>query len=123
MLNQDPLAFELPFDYSNAGYVVASHMMEIAAGKSYEKLVDEFMNEMGFSYYFGFANREDAAPSGYSMEGGVWTEIGPNHEYSGVPELMSAAGMLSMNIVDYSKLLQMQLQDLMVQTLISLRNL
>ena len=113
VLNQEPLSSELPFDYSNAGYVLASHMMEIAAGKSYEKLVDEFMSEMGFSYYFGFANREDAAaPSGYSMEDGVWTEIGPNHEYSGLPELMSAAGMLSMNIVDYSNLIQMQLKGL-----------
>ena len=113
VLNQESLSSELPFDYSNAGYVVASHMMEIAAGKSYEELVDEFMNEMGFSYYFGFANREDAvAPSGYWMEGGVWTEIGPNHEYSGLPELMSAAGMISMNVLDYSSLLQMQLQGL-----------
>ena len=113
VLNQDPLASELTFDYSNAGYVIASHMMEIAAGKSYEELVDEFMKEMGYAHYFGFANREDAAaPSGYWMEGEVWTEIGPNHEYSGVPELMSAAGMLSMNILDYSRLLQMQLKGL-----------
>ena len=113
VLNQDPLASELTFDYSNAGYVIASHMMEISAGKSYEELVDEFMKEMGYAHYFGFANREDAAaPSGYWMEGEVWTEIGPNHEYSGVPELMSAAGMLSMNILDYSRLLQMQLKGL-----------
>ena len=75
VLNQDPLASELPFDYSNAGYVVASHMMELHR-KSYEELVDEFMNEMGFSYYFGFATERCSAPSGYWMEGGVWTEIG-----------------------------------------------
>ena len=113
VLNQDPLASELPFDYSNAGYVIASHMMEIAAGKSYEELVDEFMNELGFSYYFGFANRENAAaPSGYWMEDEVWTEIGPSHEYRGLPDMMNAAGMISMNVLDYSSLLQMQLQGL-----------
>ena len=113
VLNQDPLVTELSYDYSNAGYVIASHMMEIAAGKSYEQLVDDFMKEMGYPYYFGFANREnETAPSGYMMVGEIMTEIGPTHEYSGVPELMSAAGMLSMNIVDYSKLLQMQLKGL-----------
>mgnify|MGYP001028094176 FL=1 len=113
VLNQDPVVSELSFNYSNAGYVIASHMMEIAADKSYEELVDDFMKEMGNDYYFGLANREDAtAPSGYWMEGEIWTEIGPDHEYSGVPELMNAAGMLSMNIVDYSKLIQMQLKGL-----------
>ena len=113
VLNQEPLSSELPFVYSNAGYVIASHMMEIAAGKSYEVLVDEFMNELGYDYYIGFANRENKmAPSGYMMVGEIMTEIGPTHEYSGLPDMMSAAGMLSMNIVDYSNLIQMQLQGL-----------
>ena len=113
VLNQDPLASELPFDYSNAGYVIASRMMEIAAGKSYEELVDEFMNELGYDHYIGFANRENKmAPSGYMMVGEVMTEIGPSHEYSGLPDMMNAAGMISMNIVDYAKLIQMQLKGL-----------
>lgn len=113
VLNQEPLISEKSWNYSNAGYVIASHMMEVAAGKSYEELVADFMNKMGYDHYFGLANREDGgAPSGHMMEGEVWTEIGPTHEYSGIPEMMSAAGMLSMNILDYAKLIQMQLKGL-----------
>ena len=113
VLNQEPLISEKSWNYSNAGYVIASHMMETAAGKSYQELVDDFMKEMGYDHYFGLPNREDEnAPSGHMMEGEVWTEIGPTHEYSGVPEMMSAAGMLSMNILDYANLIQMQLKGL-----------
>jgi len=112
VLNQDSV-FSLTFSYSNAGYVIASHMMEIAAKTSYEKLIATFMNEMNYDHYFGLANREDEnAPSGHMMEDEVWTEIGPNHEYNGVPEMMNAAGMLSMNILDYASLIQMQLNGL-----------
>ena len=113
VLNQKPLSSDSNWDYSNAGYVIASHMMEIAAGKSYENLVDDFMKEMGYSYYMGFANREnEMAPSGHWMENDKWTEINPSHAYRGLPEMMNAAGMLSMNVIDYSKLLQMQLKGL-----------
>jgi len=113
VLNQEPLISEKSWNYSNAGYVIASHMIEVAAGKSYEELVDDFMKEMGYDHYFGLPNREDEnAPSGHMMEGEVWTEIGPTHEYSGLPEMMKAAGMLSMNILDYAKLIQMQLKGL-----------
>jgi D-alanyl-D-alanine carboxypeptidase len=112
VLNQDSV-FSLTYSYSNAGYVIASHMMEIAAKTNYEKLVQAFMSEMKYDHYFGLANREDeSAPSGHMMENQVWTEIGINHEYSGLPTFMGAAGMLSMNILDYAHLIQMQLNGL-----------
>ena len=70
----------------------SQRILEIAAKTSYEKLIATFMNEMNYDHYFGLANREDEnAPSGHMMEDEVWTEIGPNHEYNGVPEMMNAA--------------------------------
>jgi len=111
VLNQEAVPSET-FTYSNAGYVIASHMLEVVAQKSYEDLVADFMKEMGYGYCFGFANKQDAdAPAGHLMEDEKWIVIGPDHEYK-LPEFMNACGNLSMNIMDYAQLIQMQLNGL-----------
>lgn len=111
VLNQEAVPSET-FTYSNAGYVIASHMLEVVAQKSYEELVDDFMKEMGYGYCFGFANKQDAdAPAGHLMENEQWVVIGPDHEYK-LPDFMNACGNLSMNIIDYAQLIQMQLNGL-----------
>lgn len=111
VLNQEALPSET-FSYSNAGYVIASHMLEVIAQKSYEHLVDDFMNEMGYEYCFGFANKQNTdAPAGHLMEDEKWTVIGPDHEYK-LPDFMNACGNLSMNMINYAHLIQMQLNGL-----------
>lgn len=98
--------------YSNAGYVIAALMLEKASGKSFKKLLDEVMNDLDLSYFIGFPNKEnDMFPWGHWEQNGTLTSLAPDHSYK-LDSFMVSAGDISMNIEDYSKFIQLNLQGL-----------
>lgn len=98
--------------YSNAGYVLAALMLEKASGKSFSKLLDELMNDLDLSYFIGFPNKEnDMYPWGHLEQNGSLTSLAPDHNYK-LNSFMVSAGDISMNIEDYSKFIQLNLQGL-----------
>ncbi len=67
VLSQKPARKE--YSYSNAGYVVAALMLEKAAGKSYEELLDETFSELKLDYFIGWPNKENIEnPWGHCTE-------------------------------------------------------
>lgn len=98
--------------YSNAGYVLAALMLEKASGKSFNKLLDKIMNDLDLSYFIGFPNKEnDMFPWGHLEQNGSLTSLAPDHSYK-LHSFMVSAGDISMNIEDYSKFIQLNLQGL-----------
>jgi len=98
--------------YSNAGYVIAALMLEKASGKSYKMLLDEVMNDLDLSYFIGFPNKEsEKFPWGHLDQNGSLTSLAPDHDYK-LNSFMASAGDISMNIEDYSKFIQLNLQGL-----------
>ena len=99
--------------YSNAGYVLAALMLERASGKTYRELVDQTMQELDLEYFIGFPNKENATyPWGHWDQKGVFEALSPEHDYK-LPDYMSSAGDISMNILDYSKFIQLHLNGLL----------
>ncbi|MEM9720883.1 MAG: serine hydrolase domain-containing protein [Bacteroidota bacterium] len=102
--------------YSNAGFAIASRMLEIATDSSFEFLVAQAMEELQVDYCIGFPNKCDTLNAW-----GHWRETrSPRRGLQAVPlshsyellDVMLAAGDLSMNITDHGKWLQLHLQGL-----------
>lgn len=103
--------------YSNAGYVLVSLLLEKVSEKTFEQLLEENMKELQLAYYIGFPNKENPGnPWGH------WkASLDPVEALSPVPpdapyklaDFTLAAGDLSMNIVDYSKFIQLHLKGLL----------
>lgn len=99
-------------EYSNAGYAIASLMLEKVSGKSFEGLIAQCMQDLNFDHSIGFPNKTDEnAPWGHYYEGDTQMSIPPDVEY-GLEDYMLAAGDVSMKITDYSKLIQLHLNGL-----------
>ena len=100
-------------EYSNAGYVLAALMLEKASGKTYRELLEETMDDLNLDWFVGFPNKETPEnPWGHWFEGGSLTALQPTHDYK-LPNFMSSAGDVSMNLADYSKFIQMNLNGLL----------
>lgn len=98
--------------YSNAGYVIASYMLEKASDKTFEELVKHYCDELGINCFYGFPNKESKLnPWGHIEENGVLVSLGPDDAYK-LENFMLAAGDIAMNILDYSKFIQINLQGL-----------
>jgi CubicO group peptidase (beta-lactamase class C family) len=98
--------------YSNAGYSLASLMLERASGQTYENLVSQYLGDQSINAFWGFPIRaNDAYPKGHWIADGVLASHDSSHAYQ-LPTYMHSAGDLSMNIIDYSKFVQMQLNGL-----------
>ena len=98
--------------YSNAGYVIASYMLEKASDKTFEELVKHYCDELGINCFYGFPNKESKLnPWGHIEENGVLVSLGPDDAYK-LEDFMLAAGDIAMNILDYSKFIQINLQGL-----------
>jgi len=99
-------------EYSNAGYVLAALMLEKASGKTYRQLLEETMDDLNLDWFVGFPNKETTKnPWGHWFEGGSLTALEPTHDYK-LPNFMSSAGDVSMNLADYSKFVQLNLKGL-----------
>lgn len=100
--------------YSNAGYALAALMLEKTSGKSYEELVQNTFSELGLDYFIGFPNKENIDnPWGHWIEFFTNVPLAPDHFYQ-LEDFMVSAGDLSMDIVDYSKFIQLHLKGLFV---------
>ncbi|MGH1335581.1 MAG: serine hydrolase domain-containing protein [Aureispira sp.] len=98
--------------YSNAGYVLASLLLEQIAGMSYEALLEATMQALQLDYVLGAPNQKRLTnPWGHWEENGVLLAHRPEHPYQ-LEDFMLPAGNLSMNIVDYVQFIQAHLQRL-----------
>ncbi len=102
------------FLYSNAGYTVATSMLEKVSGKSYEELLNGTISkDLGLSVYIGWPNSISAnQPWGHMIINNKLESFAPDHEYKLSP-LINPAGNLAMKPGDYAKYTQLHLQGLM----------
>jgi len=98
--------------YSNAGYVLASMMIEKTANQPFEDVLTSYLKSNNWDYSFGFPNKKDIDNAwGHWTENNKFMAIPPTHDYN-LPDFMLAAGDLSMNIEDYSTWLYQHIQGL-----------
>lgn len=100
---------ESGFTYSNAGYAIASTMLEAVTGKAWEDLLETYLFaplkiEAGYDWP---AMKDPNQPWGH-LDGAPHN---PNSEYH-LDLLVAAAGAVNMSTQDYAKFLQLQLKGL-----------
>ncbi|PCK32105.1 serine hydrolase domain-containing protein [Pseudoalteromonas piscicida] len=95
--------------YSNAGFVVAGHMLERVSGMSWETLVaTEIFTPLGMGKaLFGPANKVNAQnqPNGHQMRQGKWHPISPADKVD-LPAVVGPAGLVSATLGDLSRYLR-----------------
>lgn len=99
--------------YSNAGYTMASAMLERVSGEGYEDLVKKMLSDdLGLSVNIGWPNNISAdQPWGHTITKGRIETFPPNHDYR-IPYLIIPAGDLSMTPRGYAEYTQLHLQGL-----------
>jgi D-alanyl-D-alanine carboxypeptidase len=98
---------------SVAGYTIAVAMLEKAAGQSWEKLIDTYVNKpLGISVKFGWPNSisPDQPWGHWSKYGGLSSE--PADTWVKLYPATIAASAANISILDYSKFLQNELKGL-----------
>ena len=117
LLQQEPVAADTlrGYRYSNAGYAIASAMLEKVSGKTWEQLMaDELFEPLGIDGRFGWPGRSDGdQPWGhyFDADSGRIRPHDPRDEYQ-LPDIIDAAGDVSMSIRDYALFLQANLLGL-----------
>lgn len=110
VLNQKPVK---KGTYSNAGYVIVALMLEKCSNQTFEKLLSKYLAEMNINYITGFPNKENIESTwGHWMENKKLVALPPTHFYK-LNDYVLSAGDVSMNIMDYSKFIQSNLQGLL----------
>lgn len=101
------------FLYSNAGYTMASLMIERVSNKNYNELIDQYIvNELNIDVFIGFPNKLNPdQPWGHTVNNNGIEVFPPDHNYS-MPELLIPAGDLSMQPEGFAKYIQLNLQGL-----------
>ena len=109
VLTLPPIKNDEIYNYSNAGYSVATMMLEKVSGKSWEKLVTEILkSKLKLDFRFGWPNRNAKnQPFGHWIENGKLISVAPETSYD--LSLVEPAGDLSMNIANYSKFIQLNI--------------
>ena len=99
--------------YSNAGYTMASAMLEKVSGQKYEALVKKTLtDDLGMSVHIGWPNSiSPDQPWGHLLAKDKIETFPPDHEYK-LLYLITPAGDLSMTPKDYAKYTQLHLQGL-----------
>ena len=107
------LTKEKPYNYSNAGFVLAAAMMEQVTGKTWEVLVQEYIaNPMNLQIYFGWPGLTDpSAPWGHIVVLGRPSLHDPNGTYK-LEHYMAPAGDVSVSMINYIKWLQNNLKGI-----------
>ena len=99
--------------YSNAGYTLASAMLEKVSGQKYETLVKKTLtDDLGLSVHIGWPNSMSPdQPWGHLITKGKVETFPPDHDYK-LPGLVTPAGDLSMTPKDFAKYTQLHLRGL-----------
>lgn len=101
------------YAYSNAGYSIASLMLEKVSGKTWEQLTTQMMSKnMNIKIGFGWPNKLNLnQPYGHWIENDTLKPNPPGIEYN--LSLGEPAGDICMTLPDYSKFIQLNLQGLL----------
>ena len=101
------------YSYSNAGYSIASLMLEKVSGKTWEQLTYQIMSKkLNVKIAFGWPNKHNInQPFGHWVENDTLKPNPPGIEYN--LSLGEPAGDISMTLPDYSKFIQLNLQGLL----------
>lgn len=100
------------FAYSNAGYTLATLMLEKVTQKTWEQLVDKVFNEdLNLRVQFSWPeNQKSKNTWGHSYENGKLIPIPSNTDYQ--LDYTEPAGDLNIKLKDYVKFIQLNLQGL-----------
>lgn len=103
----DSATGKMPLVYSNGSAVIAVAMMEKLTGKTYETLLDEFVNKpFGISVKFHWPNTLDKnEPWGHTDETGNILPTAPDHWWRMTPAFYAACDA-NISVVDYAKFIQ-----------------
>ena len=112
VLKEKPVLNEsgVSYHYSNAGYSVAATMLEKVSNRSWEQLVDQVMNKtLKLNIKLGWPNKiSEDEPWGHWLEDGKLVGVPANTTYN--LNLAEPAGDISINLPDYEKYVQLNLQ-------------
>lgn len=99
--------------YSNGGFIIAALMLEEATGLTWKELVAKFNQEYGVDTFLGFPNQEISnGTHGHKKRLGKYKAVLPKDEYKFGFDF-SAAGNLSINVFDFSKVIKQHLYGLL----------
>ena len=101
------------FIFSNANTLVAAAMLEKVSARSWETLLQEYINKpLNISIKTGFPSRLDVnQPWGHWIEGGVFSPLGPSHWF-GLNPSMAPAADANITLPDYVRFIQDELRGL-----------
>jgi D-alanyl-D-alanine carboxypeptidase len=111
-LTNDTLLTVGNYTYSNLGYVIVASMLEHITHKTWEEQLKETFKTNGLgSFFIGFPNKEATTnPWGHSMSKDTLQTQSPSFDYD--LSIVAPAGDMSMNIMDYSKFVQLHLKGI-----------
>lgn len=99
------------YHYSNGGYTLVGLMLEKVTGKSWERLVSDFMTSKGIKVSFEYPNVKN--PNDVWFHTDKLRPVKPSKNFeSGCNKPIAPGGLVFMSIVDASKYLQLQLNGL-----------
>ncbi|MBS1912914.1 MAG: beta-lactamase family protein [Bacteroidetes bacterium] len=108
LLGRKPAAPVGTPSFSNGGFIVAAVMLERASGRSWEQLVADLGGRLGIGPGFFYPNDSDTLqPWGHTSD---LVPAAPADHYK--EGLLSAAGNVNMNVVDYARFIQEHLRGL-----------
>ncbi|HFK5503654.1 serine hydrolase domain-containing protein [Elizabethkingia anophelis] len=111
VLTLPPVENDKPYNYSNAGYSVAAFMLEKVSGKTWEQLVQDVLKDkLKLQYTLGWPNRTDINQPWGHWEDPQLVSVAPETKYD--LSMAEPGGDISMNIINYSKFIQLNLQGL-----------
>lgn len=104
-----------PFIYSNAGYTLATLMLEKVTGKSWEQLVNKVFNkDLKLDVKFSWPeNQQNKDTWGHIYENGKLTPVSSTIDYH--LNYTEPAGDLNIKLKDYIRFIQLNLQGLQGQ--------
>ena len=101
--------------YSNAGYIIAGHMLERTTGIAWEQLIkQELFSPLGINNIgFGPPNLEEPnmQPSGHKYQNGQWREMTTMADVR-LPNVIGPAGTVNMSMPDMALFLNAQLEGM-----------
>ncbi|OFY10973.1 MAG: hypothetical protein A2W93_13580 [Bacteroidetes bacterium GWF2_43_63] len=114
LLQQKPVKLKgKRYIYSNAGYAIATAMLEKVSGKSWETLVTETLKtKLNIDPAFSWPNLVNTnQPWGHEKSSGIQTATPPENPYKLDP-MIASAGDINMTVHDYALFIQQNLRGL-----------